>query len=387
MNSKNHSNIKIGVLGGGQLARMLYLEGQSMGLSVHVLSESKDDPAAQVCQYWHRGNPNEISALRKFLKEMDYVTFESEFINADTLSKATANPTKNHTIKIFPKIKDIALFSDRLSQKSWLKKFNIPTAQFQSLKNSDDVLKFQPNLQKGIVIKARRNGYDGKGTYIIRNKQQLNNWLKLNASKISEFIIEDYIPFHRELAVQFAVNQKKEVCVFPLVEWQAENSQCNWVMGPIKPSQKCQALIRKISSALKKSNYVGFIAFELFEYKGSVLVNEVAPRVHNSAHYTIEALNLNQFQAHLSSVLNYKLPKNPQLIAPGFAMLNLIGGKFNNKKISLLEQTALINKTYIHWYGKKDAKVGRKMGHLTSLANLPQNALRELFKTERILKK
>ncbi|MEQ1663751.1 MAG: 5-(carboxyamino)imidazole ribonucleotide synthase [Bdellovibrionales bacterium] len=383
MNPKNHSKVQIGILGGGQLARMLYLEGQNMGLCVHVLSESKDDPAAQVCKYWHRGSPNDARTLSKFLKKMNYVTFESEFINAETLKKAAVKLP----VKIFPKIKDIALFSDRLSQKSWLKKFNIPTAQFQSLKNSDDLIKFQPNLQKGIVIKARRNGYDGKGTYIIRNKLQLNNWLKLNALNISDFIIEDYIPFHRELAVQFAVNQKKEVCVFPLVEWQAENSQCKWVMGPIKPSQKYQALIRKISSALKKSNYVGFIAFELFEYKGSVLVNEVAPRVHNSAHYSIEALNLNQFQAHLSSVLNYKLPKSPQLIAPGFAMLNLIGGKFKNNKISLLEHTALINKTYIHWYGKKDAKIGRKMGHLTSLANSPQNALRELFKTERILKK
>lgn len=368
--SQNHLGRKVGVLGGGQLARMLILEGHKLGLEMHVLSASPDDPAAQVTSHWHKGDVGNVAHVQAFFKNVDVATFESEFLSEKTLSQAQSASQ----IEIQPNIKLIDKLSDRLEQKIWLEKHGIATAAFAAVSQKSDVYAFL-RAQKGqsLVFKKRRFGYDGFGTFIIKERRQLETWLDENQLPLKEFIVEQYVPFKRELAVQIAINARKEIHLFPLVQWKAENSKCLWVKGPATASGLTR-ILRKMVKGLKDSNYVGLAAFELFETSGGLLVNEMAPRVHNSGHYSLEGLALNQFSAHLHAILNLPLSPKAKLVSPGFAMLNLIGQSTNSPVLIAPDKVSL------HWYGKKENRAGRKMGHVTALGSTPEKALREVLK-------
>lgn len=360
---------RVGILGGGQLARMLCLEGFKMGLEMHVLSTSPHDPAAQVTKFWHQGDPQNSYDTESFFQKVDVVTCESEFLDERVLLGAEAHASACH----FPSPRILNEFSDRLKQKTWLERFQIPTADFAPLSEKNHALSFADCHRGRVVIKKRRFGYDGYGTFILKTRAQLNRWLKVNENELTDYIIEDYVPFRRELAIQLAINHNKEVTVFPLVEWRAEEAKCLWVKGPIQ-HPKLKPLLKKISEALKRTGYIGLIAFEIFETRKGLTINEVAPRVHNSGHYTIEACVLNQFSAHLRAILNAPLPDLPGLHTKGFAMINLIGRGSSAPQLSWPDKAAL------HWYGKGENRKGRKMGHLTILDQSPDRALREALK-------
>ncbi len=380
------SSRKVGILGGGQLARMLAIEGARLGLEIHIMSPSPADPAAQVTNHWLKGELGDLAAMTELLNRVDAVTIESEFVDPKIVLSAEAASGRQVT----PSVRLIAELSDRLQQKAWLEKMKIPTAEFVAVQKSSDVENFfaQPNVSagrgnragraKGVVVKKRRFGYDGYGTFILRSPSDLESWLSEHGLTSAEFIAEKFVPFRRELAVQFAINARGQICEFPLVEWQARDSKCHWVHGPVK-ARGFDQLSARLRRALVKSGYVGMIAFEIFDTGRELLVNEVAPRVHNSAHYSIEGLYLNQFAAHLQAVLDLDLPRAPTAAAPGFAMLNLIG---SSDQAPVLPMTAL-NEVFFHWYGKRDNRLGRKMGHVTALGPNGPAALKKLLKIEK----
>ena len=346
---------------------MLALRGHSLGLEIHVLSASSDDPAAQVVRHHHKGDVGSETDLRKFLSSVDVATFESEFLDSELLSQISAY-TK---VPIFPEPGLMGLIQDRLNQKELLLLNKLPTAQF-SLINSVEDAEVALKVFKGkYVLKQRRFGYDGYGTFIIDGKKALKAVADKIAKDQNGFIAEEFIPFKRELALMAARNRSGEITLLPLVETHQENSRCLWVKGPLK-HPALGKLNKGLKQFLKNMNYVGVMGVELFETRKGLLINELAPRVHNSGHYSLDALEEDQFTLHLKAILGLDA-SNVKPLSRGFAMLNLLGAHSKTPSWQIPEDL------HFHWYGKSENRPGRKMGHLTALGSSADAALKKLL--------
>lgn len=386
----------IGILGGGQLSRLLKERGQKLGLKVYVLSPSKEDPAAHHNPLWIKGDPRKVRDLKKILPLVDILTFESEFYSEKPIKKALDGIQKK--VQIAPSLKNLSLIQDRLFQKKLLSQYKIPTSDF--LKVSDRLLKTNPKKELKLlwdrlgpfVLKNRTGGYDGYGTFIIKRKSEIQK------SKIpsGSYIAEKFVPFQRELAILVARNKKNQMVFYPLVETLQKNQRCLWVKGPVK-HKKIQALKKQIQNFLKGIKYEGLMALELFDTKSGLLVNELAPRVHNSGHYSLDALSEDQFTTHLRAIRNQTL-KPPRTLKKGFAMLNLLGEgvkkpflkegkgipiKYLDKNTSF--PLKILSGT-VWWYGKSLSRKGRKMGHLNFHSSSPNKALNKLLKVRSFFK-
>ena len=377
------SQIKIGFLGGGQLAQMMALRGHEMGLKVYVLSEKSHDPASQVTQHWIKGSPYKKKDLHAFLKRIDIGTFENEFLDCDLihdLSQKLKTPLK-------PSPHLMKKLQDRKSQKELLQKAKLPITKFQVLQNKEEGRAFYKNKRpEAFVLKKRLSGYDGYGTFIFHSlpsSQKIQKRvLTKNEKKIDSlfketpegFIAEEFIPFRRELAITAIRNQSGDIIFLPLVESHQEKACCLWIKGPVT-HKLIPNLKRKIRAFLNDIQYEGAIAFELFDLGSKLLINEIAPRVHNSSHYSQDALTEDQFTLHLKAILNLPL-QTPKLHQKGFAMLNLLGSQNQIPTWSLPKNIS------IHWYGKLKNQKGRKMGHINSLSKNPKKALSILLKAK-----
>lgn len=330
-----------------------------MGLEMTVLAGSSRDPAAQVCPNAVIGATDDAVILKKIIPSVDVATFESEFLDPVALS-----PFSN----LQPRASLIGLIQDRLTQKQLLEKFKIPTARFVSdevaFKNLPD------RFPRGFVLKKRRFGYDGYGTFVYTAK---DFGKKASPEATADgFIAEELIPFRRELAFSLARNAHGEFAVLPLVETKQLDSRCFWVKGPVQ-HRATASLVRKFKRCLTELDYVGILAVELFETRDGLLVNELAPRVHNSAHYSIEALTQSQFELHLRAILGWPL-KDPKPLAKGFAMVNLLGEGGAKTVLSHRPDG------WLHWYGKEENRKGRKLGHITCIGATPAEALKRALR-------
>lgn len=373
------SNFCVGILGDGQLARMMCQEGHKLNIHTTVLSTSDTSPACLVNSdnlVVQDISEKAILNLAQHCLSKDpsaVLTIESEFINPDYLE----NVQKQTGIKIFPSVKTLRQLRDRKPQKDFFIEHNLPTSAFYNIKNENELAAHLK--QRPLVLKQRLFGYDGYGTLILNNVHDLEKIYSHGQSTTRDFkwedwIYEDFIKFKRELAISFSRNSQGQICTFPWVETFQQNSKCLWVKGPIALSSEMKELQVKLAQALDQIDYVGFITFEIFETSESkLLINEVAPRVHNSAHYSLEALYLNQFKVHLLSVLNLDIPKSPKVISP-FSMYNLIASKNESNPAIPISS----NHYFLNWYQKKDSRKGRKMGHMTCLASTFDEALATL---------
>lgn len=361
--------IKIGILGGGQLAQMLILQGHRMGLQMHCLCEKETEPAALVTRHWHQGSTQDLETIQAFCGKMDFMTFESEFIPSDILKILE----KEDATEIFPPPKTLRLLQDRLSQKELLLEYKIPTSPFVSFDDEESLTDAFLYFEKSCVAKKRLGGYDGKGTFILQSSAQLKAFLENQNLESHEFIVEAFVPFRRELALQVARNRQGQVLFLPLVEIHQEHNRLDWLVGPVK-HPGLVSLRKKIQKFLNAIEYVGVIAFEIFDMGPDLIVNEIAPRVHNSGHYTLEGLNFDQFTLHLLAALDQPWPKI-EARSKAFAMTNLIG------KNSATVEFPKTLQGHLHWYGKLTNSEGRKMGHVTYLGNsgksLVSSALKE----------
>ena len=361
----------IGIIGSGQLARMLCLRGREMGLKVHVLSDKKDDPASQVCTQWHKGNPLDLKDLKKFADNVDIVTFESEFIPGSLLDQIETLKRK-----CLPNTTAIKKLQDRWPQKELLWDFKIPTSPFIKIGSKDDLDMSYTAFKGQMVLKSRFGGYDGFGTFVIKSSRDLSQFKLKNKGLESHFIAEKFIQFKNEKSLIIARNTKGEFYKYPLVTTVQRHNQCYQVYGPSEhPKEK--ALFKKITQCLNAINYVGVIAFELFDTGKDLIVNEVAPRVHNSGHITLDAFNIDQFELHLRALLGLKFP-DKVYSSKVFLMQNLSGE--TNRKVRFLG--ALEGRLY--WYEKNKNRPRRKMGHINyignSLKNLQTYAQKDLKK-------
>ena len=372
------SSKKIGILGGGQLARMLAEKAPALNLKAYVLSPSEKDPAAQVTPYWKKGDPSHLPSLISFLKKVDQLTFESEFISAKIIKEALQKVNKK--IPITPSLKNLSLIQDRLSQKKLIQKHKLKTSPFtqvsfvkNNLTKNTKILHSLFEQLGPFVLKKRTGGYDGYGTFIIKNKNQIKTFKDFS----SLFIAEKWIPFKRELAL-LSVRNKKDIIFLPLVETRQEQARCLWVCGP-QTHPQLASLKKKIATFLEKIKYEGVLAFELFDSGKDLLINELAPRVHNSGHYSLDGLTEDQFTLHLKACFQLDL-KPPKKKGRGFAMLNLLGEACKKPKWTLIKDI------HFYWYEKSISRKGRKMGHLNALGSSPLQALRKVLRARKNFK-
>ena len=354
------SDFKLGILGGGQLGRMLLAETQKFDIHTAVLESNKNAPCAAICNEFVVGNLLDFDAVYNFGKKVDLLTIEIENVNLDALDRLEAEG-----LKIFPKPKDLRIIQSKAIQKKFYLKHQIPTAAFDHFEYFKELKQSYENksITFPFVWKAARFGYDGNGVKVVRNIEDLNRLPN------EECITEELIPFKNELAVIVARNEDGETKTYPVVEMEfhPEANQVEYVICPARIDSKIAEKAREV--ALKVVNdldFIGLLAVEMFQTKeDEILVNEVAPRPHNSGHYSIEASYTNQFEQHLRSVLNLPLGSTTSKVAG--IMVNLVGEEgFSGQVIyQNIEKIIKIEGVTPHIYGKKETRPFRKMGHVT----------------------
>jgi len=341
-------NFKIGILGGGQLAKMTAQEARKMGFEVFVLDPTPDCPASMVAKQIV-GDFRKTDDVKKLLEVSDVITYDIE--NVDT------SPLKSIKDRVFPSPDILDIIQDKLVQKKFLSKHSLPTPNFKEINSVEDIDIF-PCVQK-----ARRGGYDGRGTYVIKTKEDLTNAIK------SPSYIEEFVEIDKELAVMVARNGRGDVSVFPVVEmvFDSRANILDFLLAPARISEKVEKEIKEISiETIKALEGVGVFGIEFFLTKrGDVLINEIAPRPHNSGHYTIEACMTSQFEQHIRAILGLPLGST-ELLIPS-VMINLLGeeGYYGEPVYEGFDKVLEISGVYVHIYGKKETKPFRKMGHIT----------------------
>ena len=355
-----YGDLKLGILGGGQLGRMLIQESINYNITTYVLDPDVHAPCKDLCKKFVHGSLTDYEAVYNFGKQVDVLTIEIEKVNVDALEKL-----EEEGVKVFPQSRVIRLIQDKGIQKQFFKENNIQTASFRLFKNKQELL--EANLSFPYIQKLRRDGYDGRGVNVIRNEADLEK------AFTEPNLVEDLIPFEKELSVIVARNEDGKIKTFPCVEMEF-NPEANLVEFLISPStlnekilQKADQLAVKVAEDLK---IIGILAVELFlTPDGDILVNEIAPRPHNSGHQSIEGNYTSQYEQMLRAIFN--LPLGDTRTISNAVMINLLGEKgFEGPaEYEGLNEIMDIDGVYIHLYGKKTTKPFRKMGHVTILDN------------------
>ncbi len=354
------SNFKLGVLGGGQLGKMLLTETHKFDIYTAILDGAKDAPCAQICNEFHQGNLLDFDTVYNFGKKVDLLTIEIEHVNTEALLKLEAEG-----LEIYPQPSVLQIIQHKGKQKDFFVKNNIPTSPHKRFSTLEELQK--ETLQFPFVWKSAQFGYDGTGVKIVKNSNDLN------ALADTDCIIEELIPFKNELAVIVARNKNGEVKTYPVVEMEfhPEANQVEYVICPARISNEVANKARNIALKVAESfKHIGLLAVELFQTENDeILVNEVAPRTHNSGHYSIEASYTSQFEQHVRSILNLPLGNTESKVAG--IMVNLVGeeGFSGDVVYKNMEEILKMDGVTPHIYGKKQTRPFRKMGHVTIVNN------------------
>ena len=366
------SKFTLGVLGGGQLGKMLLAETHKYDIYTAILDNDKNVPCSEICNRFEIGNLLDYEAVYAFGKTVDLLTIEIENVNIDALDQL-----EKEGLPIFPKPQNLRIIQSKARQKHFYIDHQIPTAPFyhfaylEELKHSIE----HSTLEFPFVWKAARFGYDGNGVKIVRNLSDLENLPNV------ECITEQLIPFKNELAVIVARNKDGETKTYPVVEMEfhPEANQVEYVICPARieesVAKKAQEIALKVVNNL---DFIGLLAVEMFQTTNDeILVNEVAPRPHNSGHYSIEASYTNQFEQHLRSILNLPLGNTESKVAG--IMVNLVGEEGFSGQVFYenIEDVLRIDGVTPHIYGKKETRPFRKMGHVT-IVNKDIDTAREI---------
>jgi 5-(carboxyamino)imidazole ribonucleotide synthase len=362
---------RVGVIGGGQLAWMMGAPAKKLDVELVIQTPSQNDPAVMVANDTVFASVDDAEATAKLANKCDVVTFENEFVNLDKLSLLAQKG-----VSFRPRLEALAPLLDKYHQRCFLRDLGLAVPNFVELGVGNGELGIVSGFP--VVIKARRHGYDGQGTFIVRDLDALNSFLAQNNQTLPSLLLEEYIPFERELAVIAARSTNGEVVIYPVVETKQEQQVCRRVIAPADISPVVAKTVEEIARTILNSlQVVGVFGIELFlTTDDKVLVNEIAPRTHNSGHFTLDACETSQFEMQLRCVCGLPLG-NPALICPGAVMVNLLGYENSSSDYNLQRsQISQIPNAHLHWYGKKESRPGRKLGHVTVLlegAN-PENA-------------
>lgn len=353
---------RIGIFGGGQLAQMLTQAAVSLGLETAIFERAPDSPAGRLTQREVVGPWEDQGALERFAASCDLVTLENEFVDAAILARLEARG-----LPVYPTAATVGLVQDKLTQKERVAAAGLAVPDFRGVASPGEVLTAGAALGWPLVLKARRNGYDGYGNATVRGPDEVAAaWQRLAGG--SALLVEAWVPFRRELAVMVARGRDGATLAYPVVETVQQNHICHLVRAPAPLSADEAAAATALAvRAVEAVGGVGIFGVELFELPDSrVLFNELAPRPHNSGHYTIEGCTSSQFENHLRAVLGWPLGL-ADLRAPAAVMVNLLGRRSGPVTPAALTAALAVPGAHLHLYGKREARVGRKMGHVTAL--------------------
>ncbi|GGG55944.1 N5-carboxyaminoimidazole ribonucleotide synthase [Croceivirga lutea] len=358
----NHfsSNFKLGILGGGQLGKMLLYETRKWDVYTMVMDASAEAPCKIACNEFVLGDLMDFDAVYNFGKNVDVLTIEIENVNVDALEKL-----EDEGVQVFPQPKALRTIQNKAKQKLFYVDNDIPTSEFSRFAYTSEIKESiaHGGLSLPFVWKSAQFGYDGQGVKIIRTQSDLDNLPNV------ECIAEKLVDFKNELAVIVSRNSKGETKTYPVVEMEfhPEANQVEYVICPARVdalvAEKAQQVAQKVAAAFGQ---VGLLAVELFQTKNDeILVNEVAPRPHNSGHYSIEASYTNQFEQHIRCVLGLPLGKTASKVAG--VMVNLVGAEGYTGEVVYqnIDEILAMNGVTPHIYGKKQTRPFRKMGHVT----------------------
>lgn len=354
------SQFKLGILGGGQLGKMLLYNTRKFDIYTKVLDPSNEAPCKVACNEFEQGDLMDFDTIYNFGKNVDVLTIEIENVNVEALKKL-----EREGIKVYPSAKTLETIQNKAKQKLFYIDHNLPTAEFSRFAYKKEMVTAieHSTLNFPFVWKSAQFGYDGNGVKIVRNDADLE------ALPNVECIAEKLIPFKNELAVIVARNVKGDVKVYPVVEMEfhPEANQVEYVICPARISkevaQKAELIALKTSAAFK---HVGLLAVEMFQTENDdILINEVAPRPHNSGHHTIESSYTSQFEQHLRAILNLPLGKTKSKVSG--IMVNLVGAEDYQGDVVYenIEEIMQMDGVTPHIYGKKQTRPFRKMGHVT----------------------
>ena len=368
--------MKAGILGGGQLGRMLLQAAANYPVETFVLENDSECPAAHLCHHFTKGDKKEFDAVYNFGKELDALTIEIENVNVEALEKL-----EEDGVKIFPRPSVLKTIKNKILQKQYYHQHQIPTSEFIITHDQAELLRQEKFLPA--VHKLGEGGYDGRGVEIIKTMEDAEKGFNAPA------VLEKLILIQKEIAQIVAINESGETALYPPVEMLFD-PQLNLLDYQLSPAELSTQTLYKVEAialtVVRNFNSPGIFAVEMFVDKnGDVFVNETAPRVHNSGHHTIEAHYCSQFDMLWRIMLGYPLG-NTDAILPSI-MVNIIGaeGYSGDVKYEGLEEVLKIDNAFVHLYGKKQTKPGRKMGHVTILSREKQDLLHKSNKIKRTL--
>lgn len=350
----------IGIIGGGQLGRMLTLAALPLGFKVVVVNPEANSPAHQVGAEEIVADLYDAAALRQLAERADYITIEIEHLDADTLD-AIARLGK----PIHPAPKTIRLIQDKYEQKRYLQAHGIPVAPFVVLADERSAQQALKTFGGKMLIKTRHGAYDGRGNMVVKSQADIKKAFEAFAGR--QLYAEKFVPFSKELAVMVVRSTRGEVATYPVVQTIHERNICLEVLAPAPIADTLRRQAEKLAIRVAKLlDGAGMFGIEMFlTSDGTVLVNEIAPRVHNSGHYSLDASRTSQFEQHIRAVAGLPLGST-ELVTPAAVMINILGERNGPTRVMGLHDVLGTPQTSVHLYGKSPTKVDRKMGHITA---------------------
>ena len=368
---RSFATARLGIIGGGQLARMTALAAFPLGCEVSALERNAFSPAARLAPHSTVGDWEDETTLNLFAMRAQVITLENEFVPALALRRLEQ---AGHLV--FPSADCIALTQDKFVQKQTLERAGLPVAAFRKVDSPAAIAAAADELGWPLVLKARRNAYDGRGNHTLHAAADITDgWTRLRGDE-NDLFVEAFCPFTKELAVIVTRGRDGATVAYPVVETTQRNHICHHVQAPADiPAELAARTTELAVRAVVAVGGVGSFGVEMFfTAPDTLVINELAPRVHNSGHYTIEACECSQFENHVRAVLGWPLGRT-RMIAPAAAMVNLLGSQKILAKPHGLARALAVPGVHVHLYGKAMSGPGRKLGHVTALGDTAKEAL------------
>jgi 5-(carboxyamino)imidazole ribonucleotide synthase len=362
--------IRVGIIGGGQLGKMIAHEARRMSLKVIVLDPTEGCPASGFADEQIVADFKDERAIMRLAGKSDVLTFEIELANSTALKDLEAR-----TYPVRPAPETLHIVQNKFRQKSFLRQHKIDVADFERVRSEDHLYQLCDNFGFPVMLKASENSYDGRGNFLITSREQVRDAFNYFSEK--ELMVEKFVPFTKEISIMVARNPSGEVASFPVAENIHKNGILDTSIVPAGINQEVELKAKSIAEmTMEVLKGAGIFGIEMFvTKKGDVLINEIAPRPHNSGHYTNEACSVSQFEQHLRAVLDLPLSK-PELLCPA-VMVNILGNEHSTGSYTIkgLRRLLSVPGVKLYVYGKKTSKPGRKLGHFTATGRTVEEAL------------
>lgn len=366
-----HHPLKIGIIGGGQIGKMIAQEAKRMSLKVVILDPTKNCPASTVCDKLIVADFKNEDKIRELAKYSDVITYEIELANSEALKNL-----ESKKYPIFPSPHSLYLIQNKYRQKKFLQENKLPVPEFKKITSINDLSFIAEKFEYPLMLKASEDSYDGRGNYLIKCKEDIP--IAYNSFDNREIFAEKYIDFKTEISIMVARNKKGQIETFPIAENIHKNNVLDTTLVPANISPKiykdAEIIAKNVVACL---NDIGIFGIEMFvSNKDDIFINEIAPRPHNSGHYSIEGCSISQFEQHIRTILNLPLIK-PELLRPT-VMKNILGPPnfSGNYRIRGMSKLLSIPSTKIHLYGKSLTSPGRKLGHITCTGTTLDEAIK-----------